>query len=73
MGRRRVGRRRLDWHQNAAGIDDMTLIGTYTSSRVTLQYSSAEIGKTIVYLARYVGARNQLGPAGTTTAASVAA
>ncbi|MEZ0268290.1 MAG: hypothetical protein ACAI43_26485, partial [Phycisphaerae bacterium] len=56
-----------------SGVDDMTLIGTYTASRVTLQYASADIGKTIVYLARYVGARNQQGPAGTTTAASVAA
>jgi hypothetical protein len=56
-----------------SGIDQMTLVATGTASRYRFQFDSADIGKTIVYLARYVGAKGQPGPAGTTTAASVAA
>jgi hypothetical protein len=55
------------------GIDGMELLGQFTASRLSLTYAGAEIGRTVVYAARYVGARNQLGPAGTVTAASVAA
>lgn len=54
-------------------IDQMTLAGAFTASRVTLQYDGGEIGKTVAYIARYVGARQQFGPAGTLAAASVAA
>lgn len=56
-----------------SGIDQMTLVASGTASRYRFQYDSGDIGKTIVYAARYVGAKNQAGPAGTTTAASVAA
>jgi hypothetical protein len=59
-----------------SGIDQMELVGVYTASRFSLQYDSDDIGKTVVYAARYVGSKNQPGPAGATgatVAASVAA
>jgi hypothetical protein len=51
----------------------MTMVGTFFTSRIALQYTSGDIGKTVVYLARYVGTNNAQGPAGSISAASIAA
>ncbi len=56
-----------------SGIDQMTMVGTFFTSRIALQYTSGDIGKTVVYLARYVGTNNAQGPAGSISAASIAA
>jgi hypothetical protein len=56
-----------------SSISQMTLAGAFTTSRITLQYEGDDIGKTVVYIARYLGAKNQQGPAGTTSTASIAA
>ncbi len=56
-----------------SGIDQMTMVGTFFTSRIALQYTSTDIGKTVVYLARYVGTNNAQGPAGSISAASIAA
>jgi hypothetical protein len=55
------------------GIDQMTMVGTYSASRIRLQYPGGTIGRTVVYLARYTGTRQGRGPAGSTSVASIAA
>jgi hypothetical protein len=56
-----------------SSIDDMTLVGVFSTSRFSLFYEGDQIGKTVAYIARYVGTKNQPGPVGTLATATIAA